>query len=763
MDQARTGATAALERHVERAKAAATDAVEHARGSVVSLSTVGPVPCAVCGQSTKSGDGGACGDVGDMAVKDPKDDRKRCYSCLSAAERDQVVVTVKEEHLTLDSFFAGEPPPVHVDPEETVLEKAHRLGSLALGGAVDLMGWIPVVGSVTKGTIKVLHKVVKFGPLALYTSRPMATRALIDASIDSFWTAAGSCPARKKRPTVPKLPQQLGQGRVKAAPRPKVEESHEFKKILVDITGREGFNAVALNGLWHFWKVKSGRLAFQREIQLNSPDMPRSDEEAESEEVDAPDFSGNVIADCGPSEGMDFDQIWRVLQSVEQKLAELKEVFHDWRQENLHQFENVMRCIDGGPGLRHRISLNNLAPPRRHLELKHSKRFGLKEQRPPLTARTRRTPRQLDAMRLGTRLEEIQEGTKASSGRALEVSEMSVGFYYLLLEHRNRAALDPDGVLREHGQCPKVEASVLDELVDCLPLATPVAYAASAAEAQRQLRLLGNWELVLREPQAGLGPGGQPAFVVAADRRAKRVAVLVPGTQSPGDCVTDLKALPVRVVADGSSVGWVHRGMMRQACAIVRIVGSALERFEKDGYEVLFIGHSLSAGVSAIAGAICRLGIEGVKLKKVRSLCYATPAVGNGSFGKFCEGHAVTVINCEDIVPRLSIETARKLREELSSRLWYVQYLCTQCRCMPLLLQDIEALKDINNITEKKTRSKSASLTAAEELAELGIPAPQPGTSAKVAVEESMEAKAKKVWTSSWRARKHWTATCDSA
>ncbi|CAK9115397.1 Uncharacterized protein SCF082_LOCUS53408 [Durusdinium trenchii] len=62
-----------------------------------------------------------------------------------------------------------------------------------------------------------------------------------------------------------------------------------------------------------------------------------------------------------PVVGEDLEQ---VLQSVEQKLAELKEVFHDWRQENLHQFENVMRCIDGGPGLRHRISLNNLAPPR---------------------------------------------------------------------------------------------------------------------------------------------------------------------------------------------------------------------------------------------------------------------------------------------------------------------------------------------------------------------------------------------------------------
>ena len=164
------------------------------------------------------------------------------------------------------------------------------------------------------------------------------------------------------------------------------------------------------------------------------------------------------------------------------------------------------------------------------------------------------------------------------------------------------------------------------------------------------------------------GAGGQPAFVLAADRRAKRVAVLIPGTQTPQDCVTDLRALPVRVVAEGRTVGWVHRGMMRQACAVVRLVGSALERFEKDGYEVLFMGHSLGAGVSAICGAVARLGLEGPRLRKVRSLCYATPAVGNGSFGRFCEDFATTVINGEDIVPRLSLETARRLREELSSR-----------------------------------------------------------------------------------------------
>ena len=55
------------------------------------------------------------------------------------------------------------------------LEKAHRLGSLALGGAVDLMGWIPGVGSITKGTIQVLHKAHRVDFLDGWTWKPTKT------------------------------------------------------------------------------------------------------------------------------------------------------------------------------------------------------------------------------------------------------------------------------------------------------------------------------------------------------------------------------------------------------------------------------------------------------------------------------------------------------------------------------------------------------------------------------------------------------------
>lgn len=529
-------ATAAVQHHVERAKEVAVGAIGHARGSLASVATTQSVPCAGCGQDTRAGDGGACGDVSAMAAKGAA--TERCRSCLTADERVQVNEAVKQQHLLLDSFLAGEAEQAHRDPDESMLEKAHRLGSAALGGATDLIGWIPGIGAVTKNAVVALHKVVKFGPLALYSNDIVETVQVLAVMVSRS---------------------RLGEGELKET----------------------------------------------------------ADEKEEAALV---------------------------------------------------------------------------------------------------------------------------RGTAA----AREATEMSIGLYYLLLEQRNNSAMEPEATVREHAGCDKVKIATLEELNDLLTLAT-TAYAASAAEAQRMLRIMpGSWRLICLEER---GPGGQPPFILAADKQAMRAAVLVPGTQTPTDCATDLKALPVHIRAgSGKDVGWVHRGMLRQACAIVRLVGSTLMRLEREGYEVLFCGHSLGAGVSAIAGAVCRLGLESAQLTKVRSFCYATPAVGNGSFGQYCQGHCTTVINCDDIVPRLSIETARKLYSELNDRKDSVRVF---------VQQDIDALKDVHNLTEKKTRTGSSSLSsdkedgsgagaaspeqavqegvqAAQELSDLGIPAPTPGAEAQV-------------------------------
>lgn len=188
----------------------------------------------------------------------------------------------------------------------------------------------------------------------------MATRAALDASIDAFWKAAGS--------TRPTTPQDLFKRQAHAgtsagcaarpsarAPRlapgrPAVAEAEaelstapEYQNITVELAGREGYNAVALNGLWRFWRVRNGRLAFWRdaEFRLQGDEvqaiasgandacgiedgeraavatvrlfllyMPRVDSWIVS---DAPDCTGSVAADCGPvGDGEDLEQPWRV-------------------------------------------------------------------------------------------------------------------------------------------------------------------------------------------------------------------------------------------------------------------------------------------------------------------------------------------------------------------------------------------------------------------------------------------------------------------
>lgn len=136
-----------------------------------------------------------------------------------------------------------------------------------------------------------------------------------------------------------------------ASARAKVNEPDtktEFQRVTVDISGRSGYNAAALNGEWIFWKVIGDRLAFTREAEVQveksavlglDENEPQSDTvsngegEADTTEVaakvllflfyvpkidmwlvsDAPGMSGSIAADCGPvGTDIDLGQNWRV-------------------------------------------------------------------------------------------------------------------------------------------------------------------------------------------------------------------------------------------------------------------------------------------------------------------------------------------------------------------------------------------------------------------------------------------------------------------
>jgi len=494
-------------------------AVDQTQEKINTLKLGPVVPCCVCGSSTRGGDGGACGDVKDMVVnagtaapdgdKTAESTKPRCRSCLTAAEKEKLPEEQDKLKQCVDGFLAGIEQ-VHAEPEEKGIEKAHRLGSIVLGGVSQVLSYVPGVPTNAARVATVVHGIVKFGPLALY---------------------------------------QI--------------EAVEALQLLAVLAARA-------------------------------------------------DVPGSAV-------------------------------------------------VTGS-----------------------SQNFG--------------------------------QAVRDAGTAATDVSELSVSLYYLFVEQRNAVGLDPDRPAKSHSRCEPVSITTLSELADALPLACPIAYAKSAADAQRQLHLLrGSWRLV---SAVDAGPGGQPSFILAADQKAKKAAVLVPGTHTPADCVTDLRAFPVELPLGRGKKGWAHRGMLRQACALVRLLGSVIEKFEKDGYDVFFVGHSLGAGVSALAGAVLRLGLEGPKSQKIRSVCFATPACTNAALSKLCEAHAVTVINCDDIVPRLSIETAKTLRSDLEAR---------REECRAYLSQDIAALQDVQNVTSLKRRTSidENPEESAQKLASLSVPAPQ--------------------------------------
>jgi Lipase (class 3) len=153
---------------------------------------------------------------------------------------------------------------------------------------------------------------------------------------------------------------------------------------------------------------------------------------------------------------------------------------------------------------------------------------------------------------------------------------------------------------------------------------------------------------------------GIPRHFVARDPSRKSIVITVRGTSSFSDIIVDLlcESAPF-----GS--GYAHSGMKDAAYslyhAVLPTVLSGLE--ENEGYTVVTVGHSLGAGVAILLTKI----LLDNGFKKVKCFAISPPPV----FGPM---HAVDrdwsdalecFVNEDDIVPRLSLQSARALAKEM--------------------------------------------------------------------------------------------------
>jgi len=157
-----------------------------------------------------------------------------------------------------------------------------------------------------------------------------------------------------------------------------------------------------------------------------------------------------------------------------------------------------------------------------------------------------------------------------------------------------------------------------------------------------------------------------PGHMVAVDRTEGAVIVAMRGTCSLRDVLSDLDCQP-ETFSLGGGEGHAHAGMLSAARKLDELLSSVVE----DGLvklggqrRVIVVGHSLGAGVAAMLTAIW---MDNVRFPgaELRCLAFACPQVLDKRLASFLEGVVTSFVFADDIVPRLSLATARDFRNAM--------------------------------------------------------------------------------------------------
>ncbi|CAM9679024.1 unnamed protein product [Scytosiphon promiscuus] len=273
----------------------------------------------------------------------------------------------------------------------------------------------------------------------------------------------------------------------------------------------------------------------------------------------------------------------------------------------------------------------------------------------------------------------------------MSVHEMTAAMYYLLAQRRGERGSAPNAEHEAHADCEVVSDSELAFLRRMSALPLHFAYTKTALELQQVLCNTTGWSLVFHKPDSRFH---QPAFSLLACRTTMTAALVVRGTGSIHDVITDIQAMPVPFPAPkGGSAsgadadGWSDlpstetvacSGMARAAEWLHREVVHHLIKLHREGHKVVILGHSLGGGVAALLGVLLKDAIP-----DVRVVGFATPACADIGVSKLCDGVCTSVVLHDDVVPRVTPHAVRALLKDL---------LCTKEGWVKHLYNDWDAV-----------------------------------------------------------------------
>eukprot|EP00126_Sphaerothecum_destruens_P015843 Sdes_comp9908_c0_seq1m1449 len=158
-------------------------------------------------------------------------------------------------------------------------------------------------------------------------------------------------------------------------------------------------------------------------------------------------------------------------------------------------------------------------------------------------------------------------------------------------------------------------------------------------------------------------------YYIALDHDKKRVVIAIRGTLSLEDCISDAVAEPEPFGVPGMTENvFAHRGMARNARKIFleiqhkKILAEVLRPgTQYQDYQILVVGHSLGAGVATLLTILLRFEYDSAQ-------CYAYSPPGailTLNACKFIKSFVTSIVIGKDVVPRLSVYSLHKLRDDM--------------------------------------------------------------------------------------------------
>jgi hypothetical protein len=167
-----------------------------------------------------------------------------------------------------------------------------------------------------------------------------------------------------------------------------------------------------------------------------------------------------------------------------------------------------------------------------------------------------------------------------------------------------------------------------------------------------------------------------PGYVLAFDHANCTLVLTIRGSLFPVDFLTDLlcEAMPCELLG---IKGTAHNGMLQAASTLSAelfpIVTNLIAQRKYASYSLLLVGHSLGAGVVAILAAMWLSSpLLAAERARVRVVGFGTPACVSRAIAAALVPHMTTWVIGTDMVPRFSLASARRLRDE-ALELWRVR------------------------------------------------------------------------------------------